>query len=81
MKKIVFEKKHECAIGIMYYSFTNAELVTLNELKQGITNEDTKYTLLDYTDKRKSTNLVRFDYCPYCGHRINWKEIREEENT
>lgn len=37
------------------------------------------YTLKDYADKRKSTNLSRFEYCPYCGKRINWKKIKSEE--
>lgn len=34
------------------------------------------YTLEDYGDKRKSTNLRRFDYCPECGRAIDWKFIR-----
>ena len=34
------------------------------------------YTLSDYGDKRKSTNLTRFDYCPECGKAIDWKAIR-----
>ena len=37
------------------------------------------YTLKDYADKRKSTNLTRFEYCPHCGKRINWKKIKNEE--
>ena len=37
------------------------------------------YTLKDYADKRKSTNLTRFEFCPYCGKRINWKKIKNEE--
>ena len=37
------------------------------------------YTLKDYADKRKSTNLTRFDFCPYCGKKIDWKKIKNEE--
>lgn len=31
----------------------------------------------DYFDKRKNTNLNRFNYCPYCGKKIDWKELKE----
>lgn len=34
------------------------------------------FTLQNYGDRRKSTDLYRFDYCPECGKKINWKEIR-----
>lgn len=37
-----------------------------------------KLTLKDYLDKRKNVNFNRFDYCPYCGEKINWKEFRKE---
>ena len=30
------------------------------------------WTLKSYGDKRKSTDLTRFDYCPQCGKKINW---------
>lgn len=36
-----------------------------------------EYTLKDYCDKRKSTNLTRFEFCPYCGKKIDWKKIKE----
>ena len=37
------------------------------------------YELKDYGDRRKSTDLTRFDYCPYCGKNIDWCEIRKTE--
>lgn len=37
-----------------------------------------EYTLKDYADRRKSTNLTRFEFCPYCGKKIDWKKIKEE---
>ena len=36
------------------------------------------YTLNDYCDRRKSTNLTRFEFCPYCGKKIDWKKIKSE---
>lgn len=33
-----------------------------------------KWTLHDYCDRRRVTNLVRFNFCPSCGHKIDWKE-------
>ena len=37
------------------------------------------YTIKDYCNKRKSTNLERFEFCPYCGKKIDWKKIKNEE--
>ena len=47
----------------------------------GIIDKEIKstYTLKDYCDKRKSTNLTRFEFCPYCGKKIDWKKIKNEE--
>lgn len=41
----------------------------------------TIWTLVDYADKRKSTNFTRFEYCPYCGKKIDWTAIRKEQAT
>ena len=38
------------------------------------------WTLADYGDWRKSTNLTRFSYCPTCGKHIDWKEIRGKKD-
>lgn len=35
-----------------------------------------EWTLADYGDKRRATNMTRFDYCPECGKVIDWKAIR-----
>ena len=39
------------------------------------------YKLEDYFDRRKSTNFTLFDYCPYCGEKINWKELKERNKN
>ena len=36
------------------------------------------YELSDYGDKRKSTDLCRYDYCPFCGKKIDWSAKVEE---
>lgn len=33
------------------------------------------YSLKDYADRRVSTNLVRFVYCPVCGKRLKWNTM------
>lgn len=38
-----------------------------------------EWTLKDYADGRKSTNLRRFTYCPECGEKIDWKSLRKGE--
>jgi RNA polymerase-binding transcription factor DksA len=37
-----------------------------------------EYTLADYADKRKSTNLIRFNFCPDCGKAIDLKKLIKE---
>ncbi len=39
-----------------------------------------EWTLKDYADKRKSTNLYQFDFCPICGKVVDWKAIRRLED-
>ena len=36
------------------------------------------WTLKSYGDKRKNTDLTRFDYCPECGNKIDWAKIKFE---
>ncbi len=68
----------ECIIGI-YANFDNTQLVTVNELKELIQSWPHFYSFADYCDKRKVTNLGRFEFCPMCGKKIDWKKIKNEE--
>ena len=44
-------------------------------------NHHFKYWYLEeYCDKRKSTDLTRFNYCPLCGKKIDWKSIKGGSN-
>lgn len=38
-----------------------------------------EWRLEDYFDKRKNTDLARFDYCPYCGKKIDWRKMKHEQ--
>ena len=83
--------QHDCYIGLRN-DYENTDIVTLEELKMYIETEQKlaeqhkdsdwwqsilcKYTLDDYGDMRKSTNLTRFRYCPMCGKKIEWKQIK-----
>lgn len=53
--------------------FTHDTLMTLQDLIEA--SKDSIYTMKDYIDRRKSTNITRFNYCPFCGEKINWKTI------
>ena len=72
--------EHECIIG-EYYDYGNTCLVTANELKILTEEWHGFYSFKDYCDRRKSTNLERFEFCPYCGKKIDWKKIKKEDNT
>lgn len=83
-------------IGILY-CVDDSILITLDGLKKEIADtkidnrmcerdgmewlKRPEWTLHDYTDGRKSTNLHRFMFCPECGEKIDWKAIRKEEVT
>lgn len=85
--------EHECYIGIRH-DYENTDIVTLEELKKHIESEKwlaeqnkdsefwqsicSKYTLDDYCDMRKGTDLTRFRYCPFCGQKIDWKAMRSK---
>lgn len=60
----------ECEIGI-WYDFNEDRLITFKELNE--LYEQTVCTRQDYYDRRKSTNLLRFNFCPICGEKIIWK--------
>ncbi len=47
--------------------------------KYGLDKPKDPYTLKDYADRRKSTNLRRFEFCPICGKKIDWKKIKKEK--
>lgn len=72
-------KKCEHTIGI-WYEYEESYLVTLDKLKEfekdGSAFGD--WTMDDYLNEDKETNLTRFDYCPYCGKKIDWVKLREQ---
>ena len=86
-------EKCECWIGVRY-DYENTDLVTLADLKEHIesNNEMVEFwqthgfpaakekKLVDYCDKRKSTDLTQFNYCPMCGKKIDWKAIKGGAN-
>lgn len=88
-------EKCECVIGLRN-AYEDTDLVTLADLKEYIESEKrfaeinkdsewwqsicNKYTLEDYCDKRKATDLTRFNYCPLCGKKIDWKAIKGGAN-
>lgn len=37
-----------------------------------------KVELRKYFDKRYNTDLNRFEFCPYCGKKIDWKELKKK---
>ena len=79
--------KHECIIGFIN-NFKKRDVVTLDGLKAHIianrfafnhSNRRSYYTLSDYCDKRKSVDMIRFDYCPICGRKIDWEAIKRTD--
>ena len=86
-------EKCECWVGVLH-DYDDTRVVDLKELKNNIQEQkeyaeweskmygvnEKYYTLADYCDKRKSTDLTRFNYCPLCGKKIDWKAIKGGAN-
>lgn len=87
---------HNHIIGI-FYNYDIADICTLEDLKEKIVHMKKmnefyiknhrptrcyKYTELeDLLDNRKATSFKRFEYCPVCGEKINYRKIIEENKT
>ena len=87
--------EHECFIGL-FFGCENPCIITTSELKEKIRErkEDNKmlraygndwavkkeWSLKDYADRRKSTDMMRFDFCPVCGNKIKWNEIARDSD-
>lgn len=81
---------HSCLIGILK-DYESTQAVTEFGLKEHIKDrkglqqyekdlgiEPSKiYSLSDYCDRRKSTDLFRFNYCPVCAKKIEWDKIKQ----
>ena len=83
----------ECIIGLLY-DYDNTKLVTLDELSEYCEQQAEvkayaeklgldlrRFTMREYADRRKGTNLKRFCHCPDCGAIIDWGEIKKYAGT
>ena len=87
---------HNHFIGL-FYDWENTDIVTLKQLKEKVegikkTNDFLRKNNIsegiykyenfeDFLDKRKSTSFKRFEYCPICGEKINYRKILKENKT
>lgn len=87
------EKDCQCVIG-MLHDYENTQLITLQDLIEHIENERRYIErnkqmgvtfpnyrlreLADYCDFRKSTDVTRFRFCPFCGNEIKWRKFKNE---
>lgn len=40
----------------------------------------TEWTWKQYCDRRVNTDLTRFNHCPFCGERIDWRKLKNEQH-
>lgn len=69
-------------IGI-YYDYEDTDVITYDELKKEVRISTLAWPnvikpLRDYLDGRVSTNFRRFNFCPMCGEKIDYKALREK---
>ena len=62
-------------IGIFNH-YEYSYLVSLEELFQETKDTRNKYTMKDYSDRRRSTNLQRFNFDPFTGKKIDWNVVK-----
>lgn len=67
-----------------YCAFSDSDVITLQQLKDYIALQEKRhnkygmwhyYTPSDYSDMSKDVDIERFNYCPKCGERIDWKSL------
>lgn len=86
---------HECYIGILHVC-DNSEMATVQDVKEHI-EEGNRFnvyaesmdlpirrpvwSMKEYADWRRSTDLKRFKFCPECGKPIDWRKIKEADDN
>jgi len=75
-----------CIIGLLNNKDDEPKLVTIGALKLHVNYKTEEanylkekgervsyvYTMTDYYNRRKQTDLQRFLFCPICGRQITW---------
>lgn len=86
-------KKCGCVVGILA-DYETSRMVTIEMLEKSVEYEmesyisnfekgieaQELYSLDDYFNKEKNTDLTRFEYCPKCGKKIDWEQLRKANN-
>lgn len=68
--------KCECCIHIIGHINGCETFATFSELLQH-EKQNPFYTIKDYCNVSKPTNLYRFNFCPKCGEKIDWEKYGE----
>jgi hypothetical protein len=75
------EKEIKCEHHIIGYMFDydDSQLIDFEFLKEYCNRTSFRpyWTIEQYLDKRYNTNLNHFNYCPNCGMKIDWKELKK----
>lgn len=61
----------------VWHDFENSSILTLQELQDKATDgcDIGDWTIEDYINVHKDTNITRFSYCPQCGEKIDWNNL------
>jgi hypothetical protein len=65
----------DTTIGVLCTGYETTYLCTIKELKEEL-NSSCYYDSKKYCDFRYSTNLLRFNFDPYTGEKIDWKVVK-----
>ena len=71
---------HECIVGVLWDETDRkkdrSELVTVTKFKK-INKKIVQY----YLNKLRRMTFERFENCPYCGKKIDWKGLRDNADS
>lgn len=71
LKKKIGMTNNKTIIGIY-----NGFVVSVEELVNELNTFKSVYTIQQLTDFRYATCLIRFNYNPYTGEKIDWKTVK-----
>ena len=77
-----YENTHLTTVdGLKQHIRDNLELKNAFEtdhLYKGYNHGIKCWVMADYADRRKNTDMHRFDFCPLCGEKIDWKALKNQ---
>jgi hypothetical protein len=68
-------KKCDCWLGMFHsYEYNDEDNLELSKIRTQLSG--LRFEPKDYLDRRKGLSTM-FNFCPWCGLKINWRDIKK----